>query len=278
MNICEINSSKSNCKMNLNELIDIAITAAIRAGEKIAEVYSSVDFQVVLKEDHSPVTIADRNAHDEIVRTLEITKLPVLSEEGIHSNFDERKDWNLFWLVDPLDGTKEFIKRNDEFTVNIALIQDSHPIAGVIYVPITCELYAGILGSGAFRLIHPEENCTFQNMQLSGVQLPEEKKLDQFTVVVSRSHMNPETEAYIEIFRQKYGPITVLNMGSSLKICRIAEGKATIYPKFGQTMEWDIAAGHAILKAAGKNICLPDLKTELIYNKEDLHNPFFIAQ
>jgi 3'(2'), 5'-bisphosphate nucleotidase len=263
--------------MNLNELIDIAITAAIRAGEKITKVYSSIDFQVVLKEDHSPVTIADRNAHDEILRILKITQLPVLSEEGIHSAFKERKDWNLFWLVDPLDGTKEFIKRNGEFTVNIALIQDSHPIAGVIYVPVTRELFVGISGIGAFRLNNPEANCTFQIMQDSGVQLPGKINESKYIIAVSRSHMNPETEAYIENLRQKNGTVTLMTLGSSLKLCRIAEGKATIYPKFGQTMEWDIAAGHAILKAAGKNVYLPDLKTEVIYNKEDLRNPFFIA-
>ena len=263
--------------MNLNELIDIAITAAIRAGEKITDVYSSVDFHIDLKEDLSPVTIADRNAHDEIVRILEITRFPVLSEEGIHSGFEERMDWDLFWLVDPLDGTKEFIKRNDEFTVNIALIKENHPIAGVIYVPVTRELFVGVLGTGAFRLLNPEENCTFHFMQHTGMQLPEKNNQIEFIVAASRSHMNPETETYIENLRQKHGFITVLNMGSSLKLCRIAEGKVTIYPKFGHTMEWDIAAGHAILKAAGKNIYLIDMKTELIYNKEDLHNPYFIA-
>ncbi len=264
--------------MNLNELTDIAITAAIHAGKKILAVYSSLNFHVDLKEDHSPVTLADRNAHDEIVRILEITRLPVLSEEGIHSGFEVRKDWSLFWLVDPLDGTKEFIKHNDEFTVNIALIQKNQPIAGVIFTPVTGELYAGIVGLGAFKLINPEENCTFQSVQDSGVQLPEEMNPGKFIVVVSRSHMNPETEAYVEILRKKHRSINVLNMGSSLKLCRIAEGLATIYPKLGPTMEWDIAAGHAILKAAGKNVYLTDLKTELVYNKKNLHNPFFIAQ
>jgi len=263
--------------MTVIQLINIAIRAAIRAGEKITDIYSSVDFDIQLKEDLTPVTIADRNAHDEILRILEVSHLPVLSEEGFQSGFDERKKWKLFWLVDPLDGTKEFIKRNDEFTVNIALIRDNRPIAGVIYIPVTGELYTGIPGTGAFRLLNPEDNCTFHTMQLSGKKLPEKPKSDEFVILVSRSHMNQETESYIDELRKKHGSIQIARMGSSMKICRIAEGTANIYPKLGQTMEWDTAAGHAILKAAGKNIYLTDMKTELTYNKENLQNPHFIV-
>lgn len=263
--------------MNVIQLIDTAIHAAIRAGEKITEVYSSVDFQIRFKADHSPVTLADQNAHNEILRILEVTHLPVLSEEGVHISFEERKDWDLFWMVDPLDGTKEFIQRNDEFTVNIALIQKDRPIAGIIYVPVTGELYAGIPEIGAWKLRNPPKNCTFQLMRQSGEKLPVEIKSSEYVVVASRSHINPETETYIENLRQKHGTVRVMNLGSSLKICRIAEGTATIYPKLGQTMEWDTAAGHAIVKAAGKNIFHPDLKTELSYNKESLQNPYFIV-
>jgi len=262
--------------MNITELTDIAIHAAIRAGEKIVEVYSSDDFNIQFKEDYTPVTIADQNAHNEILKILEITQLPVMSEEGTHLSFDERKDWDLFWLVDPLDGTKEFIKRNDEFTVNIALIQENKPIAGVIYAPVTGELFVGIPEIGAWKLINPTNDCTFQGIQLSGIKLPEVKQ-NEFIVAVSRSHMNQETEAFIEGLREKHGSITLISKGSSLKICMVAEGTADIYPKPGQTMEWDTAAGHAIVKATGKNIYHTDLKTELTYNKEDLHNPHFIV-
>ena len=263
--------------MNVIPLIDIAIQAAIRAGEKIMDVYSSVDFSIQYKSDHTPVTLADRNAHDEILKSLENTHLPVLSEEGVHLSYQERKDWDLFWLVDPLDGTKEFIKRNDEFTVNIALIQGNQSIAGVIYAPVTRELYVGIVDIGAWKIANPSDGCTFQSMQVSGDRLPLEINPEEYIIAISRSHMNAETEYYIQTLREKHNSVKVIRIGSSLKICRVAEGTAAIYPKLGLTMEWDTAAGHAIVKAAGKNIFMTDLKTELTYNKEDLHNPHFIV-
>lgn len=263
--------------MGVTQLINRAIIAALLAGTKIREVYYSPDFGVQIKDDQTPVTLADHRAHNEISKKLDDTGLPILSEEGILINYSERKNWDLFWLVDPLDGTKEFIKRNDEFTVNIALIQKNEPIAGIVYAPISGELYVGILGIGAFKLCNPTEECTFQTLQLSGIKLPEQTTPNEFSVTISRSHTNSETEAYIEKLQKERGPIRVIAKGSSLKMCMIAEGKATIYPKLGKTMEWDTAAAHAILKAAGKNIFLPDLKTELIYNKENLQNPHFIA-
>lgn len=264
--------------MEVIKLIDKAINAALLAGIKIREVYSSADFEVQVKDDLTPVTLADQYAHNEILKALDSTHLPVLSEEGIHLSFQERKNWDVFWLVDPLDGTKEFIKRNDEFTVNIALIQKNEPIAGVIYAPITGELYVGIQKIGSFKLVNPTEDCTFQIMKLSGIKLPKKAKRNEFAVVVSRSHMNQETKEYIENLRSKYESIRLINKGSSLKICMVAEGTADVYPKIGRTMEWDTAAGHAIVKAAGKNIFLQDLKTELVYNKEDLQNPNFIVK
>jgi 3'(2'), 5'-bisphosphate nucleotidase len=263
--------------MGVTQLINRAIIAALLAGTKIREVYYSPDFGVQIKDDQTPVTLADHRAHNEISKKLADNGLPILSEEGILINYSERKNWDLFWLVDPLDGTKEFIKRNDEFTVNIALIQKNEPIAGVVYAPISGELYVGILGIGAFKLCNPTEECTFQTLQLSGIKLPEQTTPNEFSVTISRSHTNSETEAYIEKLQKERGSIRVIAKGSSLKMCMIAEGTATIYPKLGKTMEWDTAAAHAILKAAGKNIFLPDLKTELIYNKENLQNPHFIA-
>lgn len=263
--------------MEIAQLIDKAIHAAVLAGKKIMEVYASIDFMVVIKDDQTPVTLADRNAHIEILKNLESTGLPVLSEEGIHLNFSERKKWDLFWLIDPLDGTKEFIKRNDEFTVNIALIQNGQPIAGVVYAPVTGELYVGTPEIGAFKLLNSDEHCNFHLMQHSGIKLPEKTEQTEFVIVVSRSHMNVKTEDYIENLRKKHKSLRMINMGSSLKMCMVAEGTADIYPKLGTTMEWDTAAAHAILKASGKNIFMTDLKTEIRYNKENLQNPHFIA-
>lgn len=263
--------------MEIAQLVDKAIHAAVLAGEKIMEVYASIDFMVDIKEDQTPVTLADRQAHNEIIKNLESTGLPVLSEEGIHLSYSERKNWDLFWLIDPLDGTKEFIKRNDEFTVNIALIQNGRSIAGVIYAPVTGVLYAGIPETGAFKLVNPDEHCTFHSMQLSGIKLPEETERNEFVIVVSRSHMNQKTKEYIETIREEHESFQLINMGSSLKMCMVAEGTANIYPKLGTTMEWDTAAAHAILKASRKNIFLTDLKTEIRYNKENLQNPHFIA-
>jgi len=263
--------------MNVIQLLDKAITATLFAGKKIRDVYSSACFDVQVKEDMTPVTMADHQAHFEILNKLENTGLSVLSEEGDQTSYSERKRWDLFWLVDPLDGTKEFIKRNDEFTVNIALIKNGQPIAGVIYAPVSGELYAGIPGTGAWKYLNPPLDLTFHNMQLDGIKLPEIQKTNEFVVTVSRSHLNQETEVYLEELRKKHGLISLINKGSSLKICMIAEGSANIYPKLGRTMEWDTAAGHAIVKASGKNIFLLDMKTELTYNKENLQNPHFVV-
>jgi 3'(2'), 5'-bisphosphate nucleotidase len=263
--------------MTIIQLIDLAILAALRAGEKINAIYSSVDFNIQMKEDNTPVTLADKNAHDEIQETLKISGLPILSEEGFIPSYQERKNWDLFWLVDPLDGTKEFIKRNNEFTVNIALIRKNEPIAGVIYAPVMDELYVGIQETGALKQFKPEKDCTFETIQLSGIKLPSGKMSDEYVVAISRSHMNRETDEFVETLSKEHKSIRLVNMGSSLKICMVAEGTADIYPKMGTTMEWDTAAGHAILKASGKNILNTDLMTELTYNKENLQNPDFIA-
>ena len=261
----------------INQLINQAIRAAILAGRRIKEVYASVDFEITLKSDQTPVTRADHQAHQTILIELATTQLPVLSEEGFLAEYSERKNWNLYWLVDPLDGTKEFIKRTDEFTVNIALIEENKSVAGVIYSPISEELFVGIPGIGSYKLLHPDKTCTLDQMQLSGEKLPLGKTNRKYTVAVSRSHMNPETEVFIENLRKQHGQIELIKRGSSLKTCMVAEGTADTYPRFGKTMEWDTAAGHAIAKAAGRNIYQTDLKTELTYNKESLFNPHFIV-
>lgn len=263
--------------MGIQPLIDIAIKAALLAGEKIMEVYASGDFGTEHKEDFTPITIADRQAHQTIATILQDTRLPLLSEEGIHLPYDERKHWTSFWLVDPLDGTKEFIKRNGEFTVNIALIENSSPVAGIIYAPVTQELHVGIVGSGAWKMKNPKTNCTFQQMTDKGISLPEVHEAHPFTVAISRSHLDQPTTTYLEALKKLHPEMQMKRIGSSLKFCLIAEGAADCYPRFGPIMEWDTAAGHALVKAVGKNVYLMDQTTEIIYNKENLKNPSFIV-
>ena len=263
--------------MGTNQLLDIAINAALLAGEKIMEVYASGDLGITLKDDLSPLTLADRQAHLLIFRLLEPTQIPILSEEGIHLPFAERVHWKTFWLVDPLDGTKEFISRNGEFTVNIALIDKNKSMAGVVYSPVSKELYVGLVGSGAWKILNPKHDCTFDWILKHGTKLPLEKMKDQYTVAASRTHLDDQTIAFIEDLKKLHPALKLIRIGSSLKFCLLAEGTADIYPRFAPTMEWDTAAGHAIVKAAGKNIFHTDQQTEIHYNKENLMNPYFIV-
>lgn len=264
----------------MNELLTIAVKAALKGGGEILRVYGSA-FQVDIKEDKSPLTEADRQAHLAIKKELEKTGMPLLSEEGRSIPYSERSGWQTFWLVDPLDGTKEFIKRNGEFTVNIALIENGKPVLGVIYVPVKEDLYCGVVGEGAWKgTCPPAEKAafTFEKMKSQFQELPVKNGQRPFTVVASRSHMSPETEAFIEGVKREKGEISIVSMGSSLKICLVAEGAADVYPRFGPTMEWDTAAGHAIAKAARKNVVDQDTGTEMAYNKENLLNNWFIVK
>ena len=263
--------------MGTIQLVNIALNAAVLAGEKIMEVYASNDFEISIKDDFSPLTLADRSAHILISNLLEPTLIPILSEEGVHLPFAERTLWKTFWLVDPLDGTKEFISRNDEFTVNIALIHENLSIAGVIYSPVSKELYVGIVGLGAWKTVKPEANCTIDWISKYGFKLPLDNSKNEFNVAASRTYFNDKTIAFIEVLKKDHPELKIIRKGSSIKFCLIAEGTADIYPRFGPTMEWDTAAGHAILKASGKNIFHIDQLTELRYNKENLLNPNFIA-
>lgn len=266
----------------LRNLLATAINAAVRAGKLILDVYNSNEFQVNLKSDRTPLTLADRQAHSEILNSLTKTRIPTLSEEGRDILFEERKGWEYFWLVDPLDGTKEFIKRNGEFTVNIALIVNGYPIMGVVYVPVLKDLYFALKGDGAFKIgsIEPtmEPNYRYDLLTKSACKLPVITKRDKFVVLSSRSHMNAETEDYIASLEKKHGEIIHKYQGSSLKLCMIAEGTADIYPRFTSTMEWDTAAGQAIVEEAGCHIITADTKHRITYNKEDLHNPWFIVK
>lgn len=259
-----------------------AIDAALQAGERILGVYNdpNADFQIERKADNSPLTIADKRAHEVISRVLqEQTPFPILSEEGKELPYAERKVWKTLWVVDPLDGTKEFIKRNGEFTVNIALIREGVPVMGVIYVPVRKCLYFAEETLGAYKLediVRLDTDSPSTLMHLAE-HLPVEERRDEFVIVASRSHSTPETEAYIEKMRRKHERVELRSSGSSLKICLVAEGKADVYPRFAPTMEWDTAAGHAIVRAAGGEIWQAGGKEPLHYNKEDLHNPWFVV-
>lgn len=259
-----------------------AIDAALQAGEEILSIYDdpASDFQIERKADNSPLTIADRKAHETISRFLADTPFPLLSEEGKHLPYSERRAWETLWIVDPLDGTKEFIKRNGEFTVNIALVQHSVPVMGVIYLPVKKELYFGVYGQGAYKLsnIAIRNGMSWEELTAKAVRLPEASVRSRFVVVASRSHLTPETEAYIEEVKRTHADVELVSSGSSIKICLVAEGKADVYPRFAPTMEWDTAAGHAIARAAGMEIYQAGKEEPLRYNKEDLLNPWFIVE
>lgn len=260
------------------QYINLAITAAIKAGEKIMPVYNSNDFEVELKKDKSPLTRADKLSHAIISDILGKEDLPILSEEGREIGYPERKKWKRFWLIDPIDGTKEFINRNGEFTVNIALIENEKAIAGIIYAPVLQELYVGVMEMGAYKIYTNNPQINFSQIKEQGVKLPATNNKNDYVIVASRSFLNNETKQFISELKKEHPNATTLSRGSSLKICMVAEGKAKIYPRFGPTMEWDTAAGHAIAKAAGKNIYFTEGDDELCYNKENLLNPYFIVK
>ncbi len=236
------------------------------AGRAVLEVYNS-DFAVSQKEDKSPLTLADTRSHGIISAYLKKHfAFPVLSEEGRDIPYGERRMWGYYWLVDPLDGTKEFVKRHGDFTVNIALIHEARPVAGVIYVPVTGVLYYAQKGVGSFKV---------ENGKIT--KLPVKGEKDLLTVVGSRSHATPELEQYIQKMKTKYGELEVISCGSSLKFCMVAEGKAEVYPRLGPTMEWDTAAGQIIVEEAGGQVLEFETRTPMLYNKGNLLNPFFLA-
>ncbi len=267
---------------NILELTKIAVEASILAGNKILDIYNSDNFDIQIKKDKSPLTQADKDSHNEIIKFLEPVNIPILSEEGKIPDYNERKKWEYYWCIDPLDGTKEFIKKNDEFTVNIALIKKTKPVMGVIYVPVLQELFVGAIGYGAIKIeninIHNYKEFNLNNIFTEGDKLPKKNKNRKYTIVGSRTHMNKETEDFIKQYKNKYGDINIISKGSSLKLCMVAEGLADIYPRFAPTMEWDTAAGNAIAIAAGFVVTKQDGKTNLDYNKENLLNPWFIVK
>lgn len=267
-----------------NEILRQAIDAAIAGGEAIMTVYNDPAFetQVAYKSDNSPVTLADRRAHDVIAQALSLPSkgfdkpFPLMSEEGAQLPYAERKACTVYWLVDPLDGTKEFLKRNGEFTVNIALIDAGKPILGVVYVPVTRILYFSGKEMGAFKAeIDPEGAFAGRPRR---IPFTEARLGRPYTVMTSRSHLSPETADYLEAVRRDRPDMVTIQSGSSLKICLVAEGLADEYPRLGPTMEWDTAAAHAVLKEAGGRMLRWDDGESIKYNKEDLHNPWFVAK
>lgn len=266
-----------------------AIKSAVAAGKAILEVYDSADMGVEKKADDSPLTLADRRAHEIIMADLDGFGIPLLSEEGRDIPYDERRQWQRMWIVDPLDGTKEFIKHNGEFTVNIALAEGGRPNLGVVFVPVADTLYFADLELGAFKIDacrkigmgnkEPGGMDIFESLVGQAVRLPLQQEKDRpFTIMGSRSHATPELEAYVEAMRHKYGRVDFISAGSSLKICLVAEGRADVYPRLGPTMEWDTAAGQAVAVASGAQVVRHDDGNVLAYNKESLLNPWFIVK
>ena len=261
-------------KMNpLNDdLINGVIDVARQAGFAIMEVYKT-EFDIDTKEDkrgdeiyRSPVTEADKRAHIIIMEGLEklTPDIPLLSEEGQEISFEERSKWGVYWLVDPLDGTKEFIKKNDEFTVNIALLENNQPVFGVVYAPALNTLYFGSSEKGSFK---SNKGDTFTPISVNS------QVTNPVQIAVSRSHPSLKMNSFISQF-DKYD---LHPMGSSLKICSVSDGTVHFYPRLGPTMEWDTAASHAIIRAAGGELIKFGTSKPLEYNKEDLLNPKFIA-
>ncbi len=256
-------------KIDIQDIISISK----KAGEEILRIYET-DFKIENKESktfeegHSPLTEADNAAHNIIIENLKekYPQIPIISEESKETPYETRKEWEYFWLVDPLDGTKSFINKDGSFTVNIALIHKGTPILGVVYAPVKDLIY------------YTDENSSFMKIKdANPKKLPIIEKRSKFVVVASKNHMNKETQDYIEELK-KDKDVELMSFGSSLKLCKVAEGKADIYPRLGPTMEWDTAAAHAVVNGAGKKVYRFNSKEELTYNKEDMLNPWFIVR
>jgi 3'(2'), 5'-bisphosphate nucleotidase len=258
--------SESGSDIDIDGLLTLALHASEEACREILDVYNSGNFGEEAKSDASPLTLADKNAHRRITSILAPSGLPILSEEGRNVPYAERKNWKYFWMVDPLDGTKEFIKRNGEFTVNIALIHQGAPILGVVSVPVSGESYYSTRGNGAFVRREGKDH-----------RLPKRPRADLkaegLRVVASRSHMNDETSQFI----QGLANPSLVSAGSSLKFMLLASGQADVYPRYAPTMEWDTAAAHAVVVETGFEVVEYGTSNALVYNKENLLNPYFLV-
>lgn len=253
-------------EIDLQPLLTVAIDAASNACEAILEVYASPDFETERKGDDSPLTLADRRSHSLIDSQLSATGLPVLSEEGVDIPYEQRRHWTRFWMVDPLDGTKEFLKRNGEFTVNIALIEGNTPILGVVALPVTRDIYYATRGNGAWL----RSNSSVTRLKH---RTPADLTQPGLRVVASRSHMNDATREYIAKLKEPQ----LISAGSSLKFMAVARGDADLYPRYVPCMEWDSAAADVIVSEVGLKTVDAYTGEPLKYNKENLLNPYFIC-
>lgn len=262
----------------INKNLEIAIKAALKAGEVIMKVYNN-PITVELKDDKSPLTEADTKANSVINSFLVPTNIPIISEENKQTDYNVRSLWDTCWIVDPVDGTKEFIRRNGEFTVNIALVKYGKPELGVIYVPASKTLYfTDVNTKKAYKSNLKAHDISFDEIVNKAIVLkPKENTTSNLQLVGSRSHMNQETLDYMEKLKKEGKEIEVVSKGSSLKFCLVAEGNADIYPRFAPTMEWDTAAGQAICNAVGVDVISQETQRPLLYNKENLLNPWFLV-
>ncbi|WP_029036011.1 3'(2'),5'-bisphosphate nucleotidase CysQ [Salinimicrobium xinjiangense] len=262
----------------MKEHLRTAIEAAIAAGKEIMKVYLEEDFQVEMKSDASPLTVADKRANDIINSYLKPTDIPIISEENEELSYEERKQWKECWIVDPLDGTKEFIKRNGEFTVNIALVSKGRPELGVIFAPALELIYYTLVSERkAYKATVPSEALDADYILKSAKEIQPQTDSKCINIVGSRSHMNQETLDFIEELRKKKQEVQVVSKGSSLKFCLLAEGEAHFYPRFGPTMEWDTAAGQAICEAVGFSCKFNGSGKSITYNRENLRNDNFVV-
>ncbi len=248
----------------LNKIdIEAIKNIALEAGNSIMEIYEK-DFAIEYKDDKSPLTIADIKSNEIICNSLKklYPTIPIISEENKEITFEKRKNWEYYWCIDPIDGTKEFIKKNGEFTVNIALIHRGTPILGVVYAPVLDDIYYAIKGSGAFK---------------NNTKLPINRDDGKYVIVASKSHMSKETQDYVDKIETSKEKI-LISKGSSLKLCLVAEGKADIYPRLAPTMEWDTAAADAIVRESGNMTYQFKNNKPILYNKQELLNPWFIVK
>ena len=246
-------------KIDLNDIQKIALDA----GNTIMAIYNR-DFSIEYKDDKSPLTEADLASNEVIIKALEKYNIPIMSEEGKMIAYDDRKEWEYYWCIDPIDGTKEFIKKNGEFTVNIALIYKGSPILGVVYAPALGDMYKAKKGEGAFK--NDEKLPLKVNPDLT----------EKMSVVASKSHLSEETQTFIDRLETK--SIEQVSKGSSLKLCMVAEGEADIYPRLAPTMEWDTAAADAVVRESGKMTYQFENELPVVYNKVDLLNPWFVVK
>jgi 3'(2'), 5'-bisphosphate nucleotidase len=246
-------------EIELQKIIEIAQDA----GSAIMQIYKQ-NFHVSYKQDNSPLTEADLKANEIICSALErlYPNIPIMSEENKQIEYEVRKNWEYYWCIDPIDGTKEFVKKNGEFTINIALIYKNTPVLGVVYAPVLNDMYSTKRGEGAFK---------------NGIRLPIKRDDENYTIVVSKSHLSKENAEYIDTLETTKKKIFI-SKGSSLKLCMVAEGSADIYPRLSPTMEWDTAAADTIVREAGKMTYIFESNTPLVYNKQNLLNPWFVVK